>query len=47
MLLLNELYELESAELGILWTGVSACKTDENIFVIQLSKRTDTKNTVL
>jgi len=47
MLLLNELYELESAELGILWTGVSACKTDENIFVIQLSTLTGATNMVL
>ena len=50
MLLLNESYELVSAELWILWTGVSACKTDKSMFLIILSTRTDAKkkkNTVL
>ena len=44
MLLLNELYELESTELWILWTGVPVCETDKSIFAIQLSTRTDAKN---
>jgi hypothetical protein len=32
MLLLNELYELESAELWIWWTGIPTGKTDRKYF---------------